>query len=49
MTKLEQMPLYLTVELAEWLEDKARQGYKKSALVRRILDEYRKAELNGGN
>jgi hypothetical protein len=50
MRKLEkQMPLYLTDELAEWLESKAMKGYRKAPLIRYILDEYRKAELNGKN
>jgi len=50
MRKLErQIPLYLTKELAEWLDGKAVKGYKRAPLIRYILDEYRKAELNGKN
>lgn len=45
MTKL-QMPLLLTPELAEWLEEKVKLGYKKGPLVRHILEEYKKAEQN---
>jgi predicted DNA-binding protein len=48
MKKFEkQMPLYLTSELYEWLENKAKMGYKKAPLIRHILEEYRMAELNG--
>jgi hypothetical protein len=48
MKKLEkQMPLYLTDELDEWLGSKVKLGYKKGPLIRYILEEYRKAELNG--
>ena len=50
MTKMEkQIPLFLTAELDEWLESKVKQGYSKAPLIRYILNEYRKAELNGKN
>lgn len=32
-------------ELAEWLNEKARNGYKKATLIRKVLDDYRKAEV----
>ena len=36
--------LYLNDELSLWLNDKADQGYKKATLIRKVLDDYRKAE-----
>ena len=45
-----QVILYVDDELAKWLDEKANQGYKKASLIRKILDDYRKAEAvrNGG-
>ena len=42
--------LYVDDDLAVWLDEKALQGYKKASLIRKILDDYRKAEAvrNGG-
>lgn len=37
--------IYLNDELAEWLNSKADQGYKKATLIRKVLDDYRKAEV----
>ena len=37
--------VYLNDELTEWLNNKARQGYKKATLIRKVLDDYRKAEV----
>lgn len=37
--------VYLNDELAEWLNVKAQNGYKKATLVRKVLDDYRKAEV----
>jgi hypothetical protein len=41
----------LTQELAEWLDYKATQGYKKATLIRKVLEEYRRMEVmqDGGN
>ena len=38
-------------DLAAWLDEKARQGYKKAGLIRKTLDDYRKAEVvkDGGS
>ena len=42
--------VYLNDELAEWLNEKASKGYKKATLVRKVLDDYRKAEvIQNGN
>ncbi len=38
------MLVYLNDELADWLEGKALEGYKKTALIRYILEKYKKAE-----
>ena len=38
------MLLYLNDELTAWLDEKASQGYKKATLIRKVLDDYRKAE-----
>jgi len=45
-----QVMLYVDDDLAAWLDEKARQGYKKASLIRKILDDYCKAEAvrNGG-
>ena len=45
-----QVMLYVDDDLAAWLDEKARQGYKKASLIRKILGDYRKAEVvrNGG-
>ena len=45
-----QVTLYVDDDLATWLDEKARQGYKKASLIRKILDDYRKGEAirNGG-
>ncbi len=45
-----QVMLYVDDDLAAWLNEKAHQGYKKASLIRKILDDYRKAEAvrNGG-
>jgi hypothetical protein len=37
--------VYLNDELAVWLNEKADQGYKKATLIRKVLDDYRKAEV----
>lgn len=37
--------VYLNDELAEWLESKAAQGYKKATFIRKVLDDYRKADV----
>ncbi|MHB1830739.1 MAG: hypothetical protein ACYCO0_05090 [Candidatus Micrarchaeaceae archaeon] len=37
--------VYLNDELAEWLNEKARNGYKKATLIRKVLEDYRKAEV----
>ena len=37
--------VYLNDELVEWLDSKASQGYKKATLIRKVLDDYRKAEV----
>ena len=37
--------VYLNDELTEWLNEKASKGYKKATLVRKVLDDYRKAEV----
>jgi hypothetical protein len=39
------MLIYLNDELTAWLDEKAQQGYKKATLVRKVLDDYRKAEV----
>ena len=46
-----QIMLYVDDDLAAWLDEKANQGYKKASLIRKILDDYRKAEAvrNGGS
>jgi hypothetical protein len=37
-------------ELTEWLNEKARNGYKKATLIRKVLGDYRKAEvMHNGN
>jgi putative SOS response-associated peptidase YedK len=44
------MLVYLNDELTEWLNEKASKGYKKATLVRKVLDDYRKAEvMQNGN
>jgi putative SOS response-associated peptidase YedK len=44
------MLVYLNDELTEWLNEKASKGYKKATLVRKVLDDYRKAEvIQNGN
>lgn len=44
------MLVYLNDELTEWLNEKASKGYKKATLVRKVLDDYRKAEvMHDGN
>jgi hypothetical protein len=42
--KYRQIGVYVTDELASWLDAKAGQGYKKATLIRKVLDDYRKAE-----
>ena len=42
--KGKQIQVYVSEDVALWLEEKAKQGYKKATLVRRILEEYKKAE-----
>ncbi len=37
--------VYLNDELSLWLNEKASQGYKKATLIRKVLDDYRKAEV----
>jgi hypothetical protein len=37
--------LYLNDELTAWLNEKASKGYKKATLIRKVLDDYRKAEV----
>ena len=37
--------VYLNDELMEWLDEKARNGYKKATLIRKVLEDYRKAEV----
>ena len=37
--------VYLNDELTEWLNEKASQGYKKTTLIRKVLEDYRKAEV----
>lgn len=37
--------VYLNDELSLWLDVKASQGYKKATLIRKVLDDYRKAEV----
>jgi hypothetical protein len=39
-----QVILYVDDDLAAWFDEKARQGYKKASLIRKILDDYCKAE-----
>jgi predicted nucleotidyltransferase len=39
-----QVILYVDDDLAAWLDKKARQGYKKASPIRKILDDYHKAE-----
>ena len=36
--------VYLNAELSAWLDVKASQGYKKATLIRKVLDDYRRAE-----
>jgi hypothetical protein len=38
--------IYLDRDLADWLDRKAAEGYKKSVLIRRILSEH--AKNSGG-
>lgn len=46
MGKLEnRILIYLNDELTAWLDEKAAQGYKKATLIRKVLDDYRKAEM----
>ena len=45
MEKLEKsIFVRLSHELSDWLDLKAQEGYTKAALIRRILDDHRKAE-----
>jgi hypothetical protein len=37
--------VYLNSDISNWLDEKASQGYKKATLVRKVLDDYRKAEV----
>ena len=37
--------IYLNDELTGWLNEKARNGYKKATLIRKVLDDYRKADV----
>ena len=39
------MLIYLNEELTAWLDWKAAQGYRKATLIRKVLDDYRKAEV----
>jgi hypothetical protein len=32
-------------ELTEWLNEKARNGYKKGTFIRKVLEDYKKAEV----
>lgn len=42
--------VYLNDDLTNWLNDKAGQGYKKASLIRKVLEDYRKAEvIHDGN
>ncbi len=42
--------VYLNDELAAWLDEKAQNGYKKATLIRKVLEDYRKAEvMQNGN
>lgn len=43
--------VYLNAELSDWLNVKATRGYKKATLIRKVLDDYMKAEAmhNGGS
>lgn len=46
MRKLEKrVVVYLDPETCDWLDGKAIEGYKKAALVRHIIAEYRKSEV----
>jgi hypothetical protein len=48
--KSRQIAVYVSEETAFWLDEKASQGYKKATLIRKILDDYRKAEvMQNGN
>jgi len=38
--------VYMGDELADWLESKALEGYKKAALIRRMVWEQMRKELN---
>ena len=37
--------LYLNDDLALWLNEKARNGYKKATLIRKVLEDYKNAEV----
>lgn len=44
------IPLYVDDELSKWLNEKVNQGYKKATFIRKVLNEYRKAEvIHNGN
>ena len=43
--KSRQIAVYVSDEIASWLDEKASQGYKKATLIRKVLDDYRKAEV----
>ena len=42
--KGKQIQVYISDDIDLWLEEKAKQGYKKATLIRHILSEYKKAE-----
>jgi hypothetical protein len=39
--------VYMNDEIADWLEGKALEGYKKTAIVRRLLKEQMQKEKEG--
>jgi hypothetical protein len=48
MPKLERRVLvYMDEKLADWLEGKALEGYKKAAFVRRLMELQRSLETKG--
>ncbi len=42
--KGKQIQVYVSEDIDLWLEEKAKQGYKKATLIRHIISEYKKAE-----
>ena len=48
-TPKKRLLIYLDQELADWLDAKAERGYNRTGLIRKVLDDYRKAEINGSS